>query len=185
MRVSGIRQKRCHPTDKKRRQIKNEQIKKATLDIVAAVDLNMLARTEGGAAGRRSSFLRPHGGDSSIQRASASGRHPAADHCGPLPRTLHPPTHTPTLVLVISLWRRGRYLFLHQPQLVAQVVVGFQQVLDLGFGHGQFVLHLDVLLHGDGAVGEVRVQALRRRRWVEIVTAHGQARVEKKKKKKK
>lgn len=77
---------------KKRRQIKNEQIIKATLDIVDAVDLNMLARTEGGAAGRRSSFLRPHGGDSSIQRASASGRHPAADHCGPLPRTRpHPP----------------------------------------------------------------------------------------------
>lgn len=81
-------------------------------------------------------------------------------------------------MLVISLWRRGRYLFLHQPQLVAQVVVGFQQVLDLGFGHGQFVLHLDVLLHCDGAVGEVRVQALRRRRWVEIVTAHRQARIE-------
>lgn len=95
MRVSGIRQKRRHPTDKKkkRRQIKIEQIIKETLDIVDAVDLNTPARTEGGAAGRRSSFLRPHGGDSSIQRASASGRHPAADHCGPLPRTRtpHPP----------------------------------------------------------------------------------------------
>lgn len=81
-------------------------------------------------------------------------------------------------MLVILLWRGGRYLFLHQPQLVAQVVVGFQQVLDLGFGHGQFVLHLDVLLHGDGAVGEVRVQALRGRRrvgqWVEVRGAAAQ-----------
>lgn len=68
-------------------------------------------------------------------------------------------------MLVILLWRGGGYLFLHQPQLVAQVVVGFQQVLDLCLGHRQFVLHLDVLLHGDGAVGEVRVQALRGRRW--------------------
>ena len=52
------------------------------------------------------------------------------------------------------------YLFLHEPQLVAQVCVDSHQLLDLGLGETQRVLHLLELLHADGSVGEVRVQAL-------------------------
>ena len=52
------------------------------------------------------------------------------------------------------------YLFLHEPQLIAQVCVDFHQLLDLGLGKTQRVLHFLELLHADWPVGEVRVQAL-------------------------
>lgn len=70
-----------------------------------------------------------------------------------------PPLSRPT-VLVSLLLQRGGYLFLHQPQLVAQVAVGFHEMLDFGLRGRERVLHLQVLLHCDGAVGEVWVQAL-------------------------
>lgn len=76
----------------------------------------------------------------------------SADRCGP--PSVRPP------VLVILLVERGGYLFLHQPQLIAQVVVGFHEVLDLGLRGRERVFHLHVFMHSDGAVGEVRVQAL-------------------------
>lgn len=77
----------------------------------------------------------------------------------PLLTTVAPPRSGPP-VLVTLLLQRGGYLFLHQPQLVAQVAVGFHEVLDLSFRGRERVLHLHVFLHSDGAVGEVRVQAL-------------------------
>lgn len=76
-------------------------------------------------------------------------------HCWPL----WPPLG-PALVLVTLLVQRGRYLFLHQPQLITQVAVGFHKVLDLGFRGREGVLHLHVFLHSNGAVWEVRVKAL-------------------------
>lgn len=63
---------------------------------------------------------------------------------------------------MISLVQHGRYLFLHEPQLIAQVVVGFHEVQDLGFGGGERVFQIHVFLHGDGTVGEVRVQTLQK-----------------------
>lgn len=54
----------------------------------------------------------------------------------------------------------GRYLFLHVAQLVAQVAVDLQQLLDLGLGGSQRILHLLELLDGHGAVRQVRVQTL-------------------------
>lgn len=75
-----------------------------------------------------------------------------ADHCGP--PSFRPP------VLVILLLRGGGYLFLHQPQLVAQVAVGFHEMLDLGLRGRERVFHLHVFLHSNGAIWEVRVQAL-------------------------
>lgn len=85
MHVSGIRQTR-RPTGKKGgiNSANQKQIDKKKKRRTSLMQWNMLARTEGGAAGCRSSFLRPHGRDTSIQRASASGRNPAADHRGPL-----------------------------------------------------------------------------------------------------
>lgn len=86
MHVSGVRQERRRPTEKKgginsaNQKWTTEKKKRRT----SLMQWNILARTEGGAAGCRSSFLRPHGRDMSIERASASGRHPAADHRGPL-----------------------------------------------------------------------------------------------------
>lgn len=84
-------------------------------------------------------------------------------HCWPL----WPPL-SPALVLVTLLVLGGRYLFLHQPQLITQVAVGFHKVLDLGFWGREGVLHLHVFLHSNGAVWEVRVKALLKRvvkRW--------------------
>lgn len=123
----------------------------------------MLAKTEGGPAGCRSRLILPQG--ISIQIAwpsllptgwaSTPERDHTADHCGP--PSVRPP------VLVILLVQRGRYLFLHQPQLITQVAVGFHKVLDLGFRGRECVFHLHVFLHSNGAIWEVRVQALRRR----------------------
>lgn len=95
---------------------------KETLVVIYALKSNMPARTEGGPAGCCSSSSLPQGREISIQRAavwaSVPERDPAADHCGP-------PSVRPPPVLVILLLRHGRYLFLHQPQLIAQVTVGF------------------------------------------------------------
>lgn len=76
----------------------------------------------------------------------------SADRCGP--PSVRPP------VLVILLVEHGGYLFLHQPQLIAQVVVGFQKVLDLGFRSRERRLHLHVLMDSNRPVGELRVLAL-------------------------
>lgn len=84
-----------------------------------------------------------------------------------------PPSRSkPHQVLVIALAQRGWYLFLHEPQLIAQVVVGFHEVLDLGLGGGERVFQIHVFLHGDGTVGEVRVQTLERRKkeWRQTAT---------------
>lgn len=102
----------------------------------------MLAKTEGGPAGCHSSLILQH--SIPVQIARTGQEKSSADHCGP--PSVRPP------VLVILLVERGGYLFLHQPQLVAQVVVGFHKVLDLGFGGGERVFHLHVFMHSDGAV---------------------------------
>lgn len=108
----------------------------------------MLAKTEGGPAGCRSSLIPVQTARPSLRAAgwaSTPERDPTADHCGP-------PSVRPPRVLVTLLLQRGGYLFLHQPQLVAQVAVGFHEVLDLRFRGRERVLHLHVFLHSDGAV---------------------------------
>lgn len=68
----------------------------------------------------------------------------SADRCGP-PSGWHP-------VLVILWVELGGYLFLHEPQLITQVVVGFHELLDLGFGGRECIFHLHVFLHSNGAI---------------------------------
>lgn len=119
--------------------------------------LNMLAKTEGGPAGGRSSLISTLGIPIQIawpslhptDRASTPESDHTADHCGP--PSVRPP------VLVILLVQRGGYLFLHQPQFITQVAVGFQKVLDLGFRGRECSFHLHVFLHSNGAIGEVGV----------------------------
>lgn len=135
---------------KSRKQTNNNKKKKRKRNL--QVTLYMLAKTEGGPAGCRSSLILPQSIPIQIARpslqptgwASAPESDHAADHCGP--PSVRPP------VLVILLVQHGGYLFLHQPQLVAQVVVGFHEVLDLGFRGGQRIFHLHVFLHSNGAV---------------------------------
>lgn len=66
-------------------------------------------------------------------------------------------------LLVILLVQRSGYLFLHEPQLIAQAAVSSHELLDLGLRGSERGFHLYVFLHCDGAVGEVRVQALWKR----------------------
>lgn len=135
--------------------------------------LNMLAKTEGGPAGCRSSLILPLGIPIQIAWpslhptgwASTPESDHTADHCGP--PSVRPP------VLVILLVQRGGYLFLHQPQLITQVAVGFHKVLDLGFRGRECIFHLHVFVHSNGAIGEVRVQALWKR-WAKRVKAPGE-----------
>lgn len=94
----------------------------------------MLAKTEGGPAGCHSSLILQQSIPIQIARPliynpQAGPRHQRAIA---LLTTVAPP-QSGTPVLVILLVQRGGYLFLHQPQLIAQVVVGFHEVLDLGF----------------------------------------------------
>lgn len=70
----------------------------------------------------------------------------------PLP--LRPP------MLVILLVARVGYLFLHQPQLIVEVVVDFHELLDLSFRGRESVFHLHVFLHRNGTIRQVRVKAL-------------------------
>lgn len=111
----------------------------------------MLAETESGPAGCRSSLVLQQ----SIPKSESSAlRAQERSHCagGELCWPLRPPTSVQTPVLVILLGDHDGYLFLHQPQLVTQVVVSFHEVLDLCFGGRERVFHLQVLLHSDGAV---------------------------------
>lgn len=90
------------------------------------------------------------------------------DQSEPVVEALPPPSPNPVLVVLLVVtggcWRLlvqvSGYLFLHEPQLITQVCVDFHQLLDLGLGDRQRVLHFLELLHGDWSVGEVRVQAL-------------------------
>lgn len=137
--------------------------KKKSPVYIKALKLNMLAKTEGGPAGCRSSLvlqqsipiqiarplLQPTDWPSTPESDPTGQEKSSADHCGP-------PSVRPR-VLVILLVERGGYLFLHQPQLITQVVVGFHEVLDLGFRGRKCIFHLHVFLHSNGAIREVRV----------------------------
>lgn len=71
----------------------------------------------------------------------------------------------PPSVLVSLLVQLCRYLFLHQPQLITQVVVDFHELLDLCFRGRESVFHLHEILYSNRFVWLVRVQALLGREW--------------------
>lgn len=71
-----------------------------------------------------------------------------------------PPLLVRPSMLVILRVERGGYLFLHEPQLITQTVVCFHELLDFCFRGREGGFHLQVFLHSDGSVWEVRVQAL-------------------------
>lgn len=86
--------------------------------------------------------------------------HTGQDKCSADPLCPPPPFLVRPLVLVILLGECSGYLFLHQSQLIAQAVVGFHELLDLGFRGRECVLHFNEFLHSYRAIRLVRVQAL-------------------------